>query len=444
MARDPVDSAWRILHSVRPALPHRDNLIAELADANAAQERGYYLPDEDERLREVYRQYLGARATLWQMVHDLQPHLKDEDLRIFALAFCAASMLMRSASFVIELAKERPVVWAKLDEAEPRFGLPRKTFTRIYRSISSPGWMWRYRQGRKFYESHRNRIHKSLSGTKLKELIPWLEEETPHFDTRKRSLWAAVLNYRLYSFNRRTSSGYTKVMFHLFRLSGSAIAEMKQPFVKPPGSGKRVTGQVRDEIRSHLKPGDVFVTRHDDALSNLFLPGFWPHAALYIGTPTQRSELGVSDRGDDFITVLEAKKDGVKLRRLKETLAVDAFVVLRPKVTREELIEALTRALTHEGQLYDFVFDFRKSERLACTEVVYRSFHGVGSWQLELTRRAGHTALSAEDLMEQGLKKGLFEVVLIFGVNGQSLEFGSAAKTTLLKTLSTAKALPPG
>ncbi|MFT7172265.1 MAG: hypothetical protein ACI9NQ_000474 [Paracoccaceae bacterium] len=435
MSKEALDSAWRTLQGVRLALPRHDKLLTELADADAAQTRGYYLPDEDERLREVYRQYLGARATLWQTIHDLRPHLKGEDLRIFALAFSAASMLMRSAGFVIELAKARPVVWAKLDEAEPRYGLPRKTFTRIYQSLSSPSWGLRYRQSRKFYEKHRTSIHKALSEDRLADLIPWLEEEEPHFDARKRSLWSGIVTYRLYSLNRRTSSGYTKVMFHLFRLSGSAIAEIKQPFVKPSGSEKRVTPEVREQIRDLLKPGDVFVTRHDDALSNLFLPGFWPHAALYIGTPSERRELGVPDQGDDSLTVLEAKKDGVKLRQLRETLAVDAFVVLRPKVTREELKAALTRALTHEGKLYDFIFDFRKSERLACTEVVYRSFHGIGPWQLELTKRSGHLALSAEDLMQQGLAKGLFEVVLIYGVDGEVLKLSDEASQTLLATL---------
>ena len=177
------------------------------------------------------------------------------------------------------------------------------------------------------------------------------------------------------------------------------------------------------------------MTRHDDALSNLFLPGFWPHAALYIGRPDERRDLGVPDKGDDFITVLEAKKDGVKLRRLRETLAVDAFVILRPQVSRAELKEALTRALSHEGKLYDFIFDFRKSERLACSEVVYRSFHGIGPWQLELTKHSGHHALSAEDLMQQGLEKGLFEVVLIFGVNNSPLKTGAEAARILRKTL---------
>lgn len=431
-----IKEAWDILQGAYPALPRRKDLRAELTDANTAQERGYYLPDEDERLRERYLQYLGARASLWQMVRDLEPSLRKEDLRIFGLAFCAASMLMRSATFVISLAKERPIVWAKLDEAEPRYHIPRKTFTRIYRSLSSPGSMWRYQQAREFYEEHRTTIHHALTAGGMSEMIPWLEEEEPHFEPPKRSLLAGLLTYRLYSFNRRTNSGYLKVMFHLFRLGGSAIAEMKQPFAKPPGQGKRVSPEIRETVRTMLRPGDIFITRHDDAMSNLFLPGFWPHAALYLGSPKERQNLGVPHQGDDLITVLEAKKDGVKLRRLSETLAVDSFVVLRPRLNREELREALTRAMTHEGKLYDFVFDFRKAERLACTEVVYRSFHGIGPWQLELTKRSGHLALSAEDLMHQALDKDLLKVVLIYGVDGKALQIGETAAHTLNKTLN--------
>ena len=120
-----VRDALRTLEAVRPALPRSEDLAQEVADAMAAQERGYYLPDEDERLREVYRRYLVARGTLWEMVLTLKPRLKERDdeeerLRVFGVSFCAAAMLVRSASFVIGLAKERPVVWKKLDEAEVR------------------------------------------------------------------------------------------------------------------------------------------------------------------------------------------------------------------------------------------------------------------------------------------------------------------------------------
>lgn len=432
-----VEAAWRTLKGAAPVLPRRDDLLVELADAEAAQARGYYLPDEDERLRETYRSYLMARASLWEMVRDLRPHWRGEDLRIFSLAFCAASMLVRAAGFVIALARERPVVWAKLDEAEPRYGLERKSFTHIFRNLSSSAWMGRYRISQTFYEKNRADIHKVLAEGGLSEMIPWLESEEPHFQVRKSSLWWAVVVYHRYSFLRRSGSGYAKVMFHLFRLSGSTIAGMKQPFVKKLGAGKRAHPGVLDTVRGLLKPGDVFVTRHDDALSNLFLPGYWPHAALYLGSADERKILGLPENGRSGgeIRVLEAKKDGVLFRELAETLAVDAFVVIRPKTDKAHLREALARAMTHEGKLYDFVFDFRTADRLVCTELVYRAYHGVGNFHFQLSHRSGRYCLSAEDLLSQGITGGHFEVVMCYGVEDNILRHGEAARRRLLASL---------
>ena len=224
-------------------------------------------------------------------------------------------------------------------------------------------------------------------------------------------------------------------MFHLFRLSGSAIAEMKQPFIKTEGQGKRVTAEIIEEIRSKLRPGDIFITRHDDAMSNLFLPGFWPHAALYIGPLSNRDDLGLPTYRDHSADVLEAKKDGVKLREVEETLSVDSFVILRPKISTAELDQALEKALTHEGKHYDFAFDFRKAERLCCTELVYRAFHGIGQWNLKLIKQSGHFALPAEELIRQGMQKGLVDVAMIFGVDGDTVEIGKKAQDLLLSTL---------
>ena len=428
-------SSCHILRGIRDTLPDRKNLAQEIEDADRAQRRGYYLPDEDERLRETYLRYLSGRSILWQMIDDLSPFLKSKDLRIFGLAFCAASILMRSSSYLIELAKERPVVLAKLDEAEPRYQIPRKTLTQIYHNLSSTRNQWRYRQARNFYENNRTQIDEALQDSDMQDIALWLMNEEPYFDQSKRNLFSAILTYRTYSLTRRTSSGYTKVMFHLFRLSGSAIAEMKQPFVKPSGEGKRVTTKIINQIRDKLQPGDIFVTRHDDAMSNFFLPGFWPHAALYMGPLSGQKDSGILNHRDHSADVLEAKKDGVKLRKIEETLAVDSFVILRPKVSTEELQQALEKALTHEGKQYDFAFDFRKAERLCCTEVVYRAFHGIGRWNLKLIKQSGHLALPAEELIRQGLQKELIDVAMIFGVHGDTVEVGTKARNLLLSTL---------
>jgi hypothetical protein len=440
-----LEGALRGLLAAAPGLPDASDLTREVADGEAAQARGYYLPDEDERLRLVYARYLGLRAVLWETVEALTPLIdagEDEvgwelRLRAFGVAFCAAVLLVRAGSFVVELAVERPVVWRKLDEAEPRYGIERKSFSQIYQRLASTRWMWRCYESAQFYRVNREDLVAAMQGPGFAEALALIRAEEPMIEARKRDYVRRKLHYRLYDFKRRHVSGYRKVMFHLFQLSGRAIADLKQPFVKDRGIEKRVTAGVREELRGLLRPGDVVVTRHDDALSNLFLPGFWPHAALYIGSLEEREALGVAttaerrSRSGGAVRFLESKKDGVLFRAMEETLAVDAFTVLRPCLESRKLAEALGNALSHEGKLYDFLFDFRAADRLACTELVYRTYHGVEGWAFALSERAGRLCLSAEDLLDQGLEQGAFEVLALFGVGEDRLWTGVEARDRL-------------
>lgn len=428
----------RALLGAAEVFPHRRELKRELVDAANAQRRGYFEPDEDERLRDLWVSYLGIRAALWGTVEAMEPLLtQDEDLawdlrlRCFGVAFAAGSLLVRGASYLVEVAGDRPVVWQKLDEAEPRYGIPRKSFTAIYESLTSPRRMWRYHESWRFYEEHKGDLASTLFGPLYGPVWRLLEDQEPFMESRKRDYLRRGLDFSLFDFRRRHLSGYHKVMFHLFKLSGSAIAEMKQPFLKPPGAPKRVTVAVVDEVSRFLRPGDVFVTRHDDAMSNLFLPGYWPHAALYLGNTKELAAMGVEAVPGDGPFTLEAKKDGVLRRRLAETLAVDAFVVLRPRIGEGDLRQALGRAVQHEGKLYDFLFDFRQSDRLACTALIYRTYHGIGDISFSLSEKAGRMCLSAEDLLDQAVGRGLFSVEALFGVAGDTLERGEAAHQLL-------------
>lgn len=437
-------SALRSVLTAAPALPLARELNQEVADADAAQERGYYLPDEDERLREVYSRYLAVRSMLWGTIESLVPVIDRKEeldwtlrLRAFGLGFCAAALLVRAGSFLVELAVARPVVWKKLDEAEPRYGIERKTFSRIYKRLASARWMWRCYEAAQFFKVHREDLEAALKADGYREVFELLRQEEPMIEARKRDYVQRKLGYRLYDFKRRHISGYRKVMFHLFRLSGRAIADLKQPFVKSGGDGKRVTGEVRAELAGLMRPGDVVVTRHDDALSNLFLPGFWPHAALYIGSLEEREQLGVEAseerkaRSVEPVRFLEAKKDGVLFRPPEETLAVDALTVLRPKLPAAALAGVLGKALSHEGKLYDFLFDFSAADRLACTELVYRSYHGAEGAKFQLGERAGRLCLAAEELLDQAISSGVFDVLALYGVGEDRLWTGDSARGRL-------------
>jgi len=155
-------------------------------------------------------------------------------------------------------------------------------------------------------------------------------------------------------------------------------------------------------------------------MSNLFLPGFWPHAALCVG-------------GD--LPILEAKKDGVKFRPLSETLTVDAFLILRPKIAQDLIDSALERARTHEGKLYDFVFDFSAADRLVCSEVIYRAYNGVDDISFELIQRSGRMCLPAEELLKQAMENGWFDLLLCYGVKDDELLSGEEAQAVVIDTL---------
>jgi hypothetical protein len=139
------------------------------------------------------------------------------------------------------------------------------------------------------------------------------------------------------------------------------------------------------------------------------------------------------------IRVLEARKDGVLLRALDDTLRVDAVAVIRPRIAPDMLAQALSRALAHEGKLYDFEFDFFRSDRLVCSEVVYRGFHGVGGLEFTLTRRAGRPTFSSEDLLRMALEDRGYEVVAVFGAPAceNSIVLHNEARRALQQTLST-------
>jgi hypothetical protein len=266
----------------------------EIRHIEAASQRGYFLPDEDESLRLRYMQYLSMRGALLETLSSLTAAAghdrRDWSKRLpaFTAAFAAACLLMRAGKFISELAVQHPVLWKKLDEDDLRLGLPRKTFTAIFKAGSSPANLARFYAATEFYYGQRDAIHEWKNDVLLGPVIDLLIEEEPWIDRRRRDVWKRHLVYRMFSFHRRRRSAWRKVMFGMFEAAGSAIGDMRQPGVKPAHAPKRLTPELRQELLPHLRPGDVFITRHDDAMSNLFLPGLAACGAL----PRERGGTG--------------------------------------------------------------------------------------------------------------------------------------------------------
>ncbi len=423
------------------ALPERDSLTGEITICEAAAARGYFLPDEEEWVKLRYSQYLSLRASLLATIEEIgalagrgcvewnarQP--------LFATAFAAACILLRANRFIVDLASKHSVLWKKLDEEDKVSGIPRKSFTTIYQALTSPRNQLRFLNAVEHYTRHRDEIFALANDPVMRPIIELLESEEPFIEKRRREVLKRRISYRWFSFLRRHRSAWKNVMRGMFEVSGRAVAELRQPGIKPMGAPKRIHAGLQKHILEFVQPGDVFITRHDDAMSNLFLPGFWPHAALFLGNTANSTaewgELPSADGTDSWF--LEAKKDGVKVRPVSETLALDALVVLRPPLAESDLQRGLQRALTHRGKPYDFLFDFRTADRLVCTEVVYRGFHGITPIQFQLREVGGRLCLPAEEFLDQALACG-FRLILTAGLDGDRILTGTDAEKVFCAT----------
>ncbi len=419
-----IQAGVRSIGALAPALAGLEECSAELAAAQAGLERGHFTPVEDELLQTWFARHLTARAALLETIAELKPlargELDDVDeqtqLRCFVLAYTAACLLVRSARYLVGTFATDKVVQRKLNEPEPRFRIPAKQYTTIYRSLTSPKNAWELLQSMRFADENRQTIEKLRNDSQLAPVAKYLADSEESLRIGVGQYAKARLRYRWHALRRRRATAVQRGLFGVAEAFGRLIAEIHNPW-----HTKRVNRSVQSQLSELLAPGDVIVTRHDNALTNLALPGYWPHAALHIGSAAERARLSIdldqdrAARWIDPVRVLEARKDGVLFRELADTLAVDAVAVIRPRLSQAQLTKALSQAITHEGKLYNFDFDFFRADRLVCTEVVYRAYDGIGQMQFALKHRGGRLTLSAEDLLDMAVDNRGFEPIAVFG-----------------------------
>ena len=389
-----------------------------------ATQRGHFTPEEDDQLFAFFGRFLGIRHCLLETINELvdaypdaQKPITSADWRAFLLAYLTACLLVRLDLFLTERLASHTLCQRKLNEGQELRRIPRKQFTAIKAALADGIAALLLLRAMRLARRRRKQLIDLKKDTIVGDLAKNLATFEAYLDPRKRNFWKRALSYGKHAWKRRGASAKQKTTYTLLSWSGRALSEMRID-----GSGKKVTPTIRDQAADLLQTGDVLITRHRYAMTNLFLPGFWPHAALYIGGKRDFDQQTINlslpekhHRWLDHHRTLEALKDGVHFRPLEETLAVDGFLILRPKLTQEVITQGIARAIKHEGKPYNFDFDFFRSDALVCTEVIYRAYDGLDGFQLPLSKRAGRLTLSAEDLIALALKNDRFQLIAAYG-----------------------------
>lgn len=404
--------------------------------------RGEFRPAEDEAIGFWFARFLTVRDNLWNLINDLRTILYNsaerisevDELRHFLAGYAAVCILIRIDRVMLFDVGYHSLIQRKLNEPFPEFRIPRKQYTKIFSAFVDQSNVFALREAIRFAKKNRRKLLELSGDSDVGFIAQRLGAFEASLNPSKLSHLKRAWGYLSHKWRRRgvvSAENLFAAVLEGFGRTASELCDMEH---------KQVTSSTVDAISDFLQPGDVIVTRHAKALTNLFFPGFWPHAALYVGTPEQRQAANISvgpekeSRWVNDICVLEARKDGVLLRPLQETLTVDTFVVLRPKLTPQSIRSAVERALLHEGKQYNFDFSFFSSDRIVCTELIYRAYDGVESLEFPLCERAGRKTMSAEDLLDFALDTDAFTPVAIFGVKDckDTILFGDGVRGALV------------
>jgi hypothetical protein len=447
MTGDVAVAGARTVLTVAEQFERLKQAAGMLSNDAASSDRGYFTPSEDEEVRHMLVSYWQSRNALLELVLEMKDQQQVD--AHFLVGYAGALVLVDAARFLYDEFDDRPAVRGKLNEPAPHFGIPGGLYDTVQASRASPVHMWHLYHATKYFTEHHDALVGVSLGTPLEdlpELIENLQGASRISLARFAVLRARVRARHLVDLVKQDL--LDRALYGLQKSVSSAVADIYTVRDHKPGLSDEIVGQ----LRGLLRPGDVLIVRKEHALTNYFLPGYWPHAALYLGTSDElAAAAGFADHEhvrphwdellncdpDEPSRVHEAMKDGVRIRSLRSAFGSDAIAVLRPKLAQEDIFTALARGMFHTGKSYDFDFDFTRADRLVCTEVVYRSYEGVGEVQFELARRAGRMTLSAEDLIGMAIAGDHFNAVATYAPPlYDEIQTGTAAAEALKATAS--------
>lgn len=364
-----------------------------------------------------------------------------------------------------ELTVGAPAVEALLDEADGGFGVPARAYSAWKLVVIHVGTAMQLVTGDGYLPLVRSTLQRhgvlsSAEGLAAQQLWPAWSKVARRVLTRDlaKLFWRNTQDL-LRDWSRRAVLPAQTAIAEW--MGDTRVHRIGQPLIS--------AAQVA-ELLPRLQPGDIALARQNWYLSNLGLPGFWPHAEIVLGRPEQwpaafdgdpevRQWLAAQPEqapslsalvahrfpkawvqfveGKDFqghgpIVVMESISEGVSLTAPAHALQVDYLAVLRPRLPALVKAKALLQAFGYHGRPYDFDFDFLTDRSLVCTELVWKSYQperaGAPGLQLPLVDVAGRPTLPANEIARLfDLEAGKAEAQLQFVAFLEGQEAGKVA-----------------
>jgi hypothetical protein len=307
-----------------------------------------------------------------------------------------------------------------LNERDPGYAVTSAALAKVTLNYDSIANRARVRKAIKFYERESARFKTQLEQTRETSYLNLLITQSPSYSMVKKWSPFYVIGRKLGFLTGVTNDtvvGMEREGVNLFSLVfGNAVGLVETR------KGKLYRNkEVLADVRGSLLAGDILLEKTPFRLTDKLIPGYWGHAAVWIGTEEELKALGiwndpVVSRYHDEIRagrlVVEALRSGVEMNTLQHFLNIDSIGVLRkPDLSPSVRATTIIQALRQVGKPYDFNFDVESKGRVYCSKLVYLSYGGI-EWSTK--KSLGRATFTPDDVAVKAARDGDLKLITFY------------------------------
>lgn len=192
---------------------------------------------------------------------------------------------------------------------------------------------------------------------------------------------------------------------------------------------------LMSQLKGKLEPMDILFEKTPFRLTDFFIPGYYGHVAIWLGTPEELSQMEVNYNGElipllshpEVLPHLEKmsqgklivealRKPGVTMNTFEHFLDVDDLLVTR-SVGIKNIPEMVLKTIRQVGKLYDFNFDVETDKTVVCSELAYMVYT---DHEWPTSRSMGRFTISPDHVAWRAVESEFYPVLMY--VDGLRIE----------------------
>ena len=386
----------------------------------------YFTNKQYDQIERLYFRYNLCMRSLFDIINaykdfSSESKYKKNNVQAFILGYCATLTVYKYSAELVLSTSNNQLLIDKLNEEYPRTEIKGQGIDFIISTITNPDYLNNLDIANEFYQrelkKNNNLNNSSEFSTFIDDLLSMTTKLSLVYERHRKTILDNYTILPLEAADLMQVTTIEETVNDMINTAGSQLkaiqeflftltADVRMPLVE----GIKLTRRQKRSFKRSLKPGDIILTFSSGYLSNLILPGYFKHVLTYTGEQSTKNkyikDIRLKPEQQNLIKsdhdIIEANSDGVRTTYIENYLNgyADRIIVFRPILSDNQIDSVMKNMYSFIGMDYDFDFDLDNGEKQTCSEIIYRSYNGIGNIRLDLEDIFGVTTLSGDYLLQ--------------------------------------------